>query len=265
MTAIQNVIDYVDSWRERNGVQEDIRLTEEQLQNFAKDIQTKIGELSFKSAASPNANIIPFSGMIGDTPAWKIAKDKAKNSAGKLIFIGDTEAGQLIYDGDFICAVIKALGEDEVLADRLFNGSRVKAENTTDNQRTGKNYVDEIIIKAKAAELADGIFMIVCHNNMYSHMEKEKFIDPKEIFPKETNDSINSWISRVNWLLNKNHFVGDAFVECAVARNKGESSAIERAEKAYQDLRSDFIKSNPGFSEDTYEHAIRLGAGKAVH
>ena len=82
-------------------------------------------------------------------------------------------------------------------------------------------------------------------------------------FLSESHELVQNWISRANRLLESNYDVGDALVTCA--NIKGDQDVKERGRNNYEDIRNCFIINNPGLSNETYEHAIRLGASKAVH
>ncbi|MEC1641053.1 calcium-binding protein, partial [Schinkia azotoformans] len=123
MATIQEVIDYVNSWRAQNGIADNIELTPQQELQFAKDLQTKIGDLSFK-APTDGATITPYNGSIGNEPAWRIAQATSQSSGGKLIYISDIEAGKLLNDLDFKEAVVRAVGENGALANNIINGTK---------------------------------------------------------------------------------------------------------------------------------------------
>lgn len=65
---------------------EGIDLTIEQLTKLAKDVQSKIGELSFKAPVE-GANIITYNGYMGDTAAWEFAKAASENSGGLFVIL----------------------------------------------------------------------------------------------------------------------------------------------------------------------------------
>jgi hypothetical protein len=113
-----------------------------------------------------------------------------------------------------------------------------------------KRYRDKTIEHATQIGLADGVFKIVCYNLEHSHRMPVMRIDPFEVFASEPRELISEWIARSEKLLTSNYPVGDALA------GKSED---------YEEIVNRYIKSNPGFSQNTYAHAIHLGASKAVY
>ncbi|WP_162551116.1 calcium-binding protein [Paenibacillus tepidiphilus] len=118
-----DIIDFVETWRSRNGIPENAVLTADQTRKLAMDVQGEVGKLSFK-VPTEGGNIIPYSGTIGDIPAYKIAEWAAKGSDGKLYFINDTQAGALLNNRGFMDALELAAG-DSAVSDALMNGKYV--------------------------------------------------------------------------------------------------------------------------------------------
>ena len=71
--SIQDIINYVNSWRDLNCIDENAELTLDQAEKFSQDLQFQVKELSF-NAPYEGATIIPQNGKIGNIPAWEIAK-----------------------------------------------------------------------------------------------------------------------------------------------------------------------------------------------
>lgn len=111
--------------------------------------------------------------------------------------------------------------------------------------------------------MADAIFYITLHNRRMGRNDAEFHIDPFELFPDEPREVIQAWISHARDLESGGYWVGDALVESV--NKRGDDEARERARQNYNNVRNNFINSNPGYSEKTYEHAIHLGASRAIH
>ncbi|MBS1174465.1 MAG: hypothetical protein H6R05_596 [Burkholderiaceae bacterium] len=130
------------------------------------------------------------------------------------------------------------------------NASKVKKSELKSPEEAEKWYRQKTIDDALALNLPDGVFRIVFYNSQYSHCAPDKQIDPYEVFSPSPRDEVENWIMRSKTLMSSNYEVGDALV--------GKSAN-------YEVIREHYISSNPGFSGDTYAHAIHLGASKAVH
>ena len=117
-------------------------------------------------------------------------------------------------------------------------------------EEAAKWYRVKTVAEAKAVALADGVYTIVFYNRQHSASEQQGPIDPFKVFESESRENVQDWINRTEKLLATNYAVGDAVV--------GKSHQ-------YESLRAEYIATNPGFSTATYEHAIYLGACKAVH
>lgn len=131
---LKGAVDFVKGWRAAEKIPGDDRLNNEQLAKFAQDLQKKVDEFSVKpervawgqyGAATPkqwdaDARPIPYSGKAGDEPGWKMAKAMSESSDGKVFYISDTPAGQLLNAGRFRDAVAAtAGGKDEKVGKEL--------------------------------------------------------------------------------------------------------------------------------------------------
>lgn len=135
----------------------------------------------------------------------------------------------------------------EILSSK--NASKVKKSELKSPDEAEKWYRQETINDALSLNLPDGVFRIVFYNTNFSRRAPDKEIDPYEVFFLSPRDEVENWIIRSKALMSSNYEVGDALV--------GKSSS-------YAVIREHYINSNPGFSQDTYAHAIHLGASKAV-
>ncbi len=110
-------------------------------------------------------------------------------------------------------------------------------------------YRDEQATSARAKGLPDGVFSIVTYNRVHltgwPRSPKPNAIDPFDVFSNEPREVVEVWIRRANKLLASNYPVGDALV--------GRYPSFAR-------LKEQFIAENPGFSSESYEYAIYLGA-----
>ena len=109
-------------------------------------------------------------------------------------------------------------------------------------------YRRKTVSDALSVNLADGVIIIVFYNYQFSRSDPERSIDPFEIFASVSRNEVQDWIDRSERLMSSNFAVGDAIVE-----KSGK----------YEEIRDNYIASNPGFSKRTYSHAIYLGASKA--
>lgn len=125
-----------------------------------------------------------------------------------------------------------------------------------------KSEKEKTIDRAKAVNLADGIYIVLKFNQKSSFNRKDK-IDIYEVFKDESKELVDSWIKKVDKLLRDNHDVGDKVVQRASLSNRGDRVSYEMAQKSYDEAYVNFIKSNPGFSEDIYSDAIDQGARDA--
>jgi hypothetical protein len=146
MTNINDVIDYVESWRANNGIAENIDLIEAQMEQFARDLQYKIDEFNFESP-KPGATVIAYNGgMYGtEIPAWQFADVASNSSNGTLVYISDFEAGKLLNNQDFKFAVQQAVGED--LAKNILHGTFDVDGNRTPYSVNGVLSLDDYVSK----------------------------------------------------------------------------------------------------------------------
>jgi hypothetical protein len=130
------------------------------------------------------------------------------------------------------------------------NASKVKKSELMSPEEAETWMRQKTIDDALALNLPDGVFSIVFYNSQYSNFAPDKQIDPYNVFSPSPHDEVEDWILRSKALMSSNYEVGDALV--------GKSAN-------YDEIREHYISRNPGFSGDTYEHAIYLGSSKAVH
>ncbi len=131
----QRIIDFVKQWRAQHGLNQDITLTQAQLELFVRDLQAQLKEVSVLPSDpaglrtfAPDAKPIPYTGKVGDLLSWQLAEAASKSSNGKLFFISDTDAGRLLNSENFMKAVATtaggandAFGKAEML--RIFEGT----------------------------------------------------------------------------------------------------------------------------------------------
>ena len=118
--TIQDITNYVNSWRSENGITGTDALTTEQATNFLSDLNIEIAKMSFEPPVE-GAKIIPYSGNIGDMQSWEIAKLATQGSGGEYCYISDLEPGQLLKNDDFMDAVGQAVGDPNI-AESMFEG-----------------------------------------------------------------------------------------------------------------------------------------------
>ncbi len=121
---IDEIIEYVKDWRDLNKIGEpDKPLSEGQLVDFARDLREQIKQVSVEPQSSisgkqwaADARPIPYSGDVGDMPAWKLAKAFSENGDGKIFYISDTPGGELLNSSEFANALqVTTGGADEDL------------------------------------------------------------------------------------------------------------------------------------------------------
>ena len=104
---------------------------------------------------------------------------------------------------------------------------------------------------ARIRGLPDGVFSIVAYNEGLGGRTSgpgQIAIDPYSVFSDEPRETVEMWVQRSNRLLTSNYSVGNALV----CRHPD-----------YARLKGRFVAENPGFSQDTYDHAIHSGAAGA--
>lgn len=108
------------------------------------------------------------------------------------------------------------------------------------------------ISRALAGKVADGVFLVVAYNRVHftgwPKTPRMNALDPYEVYPDIPREVVGAWIVRAQKLLSSNYAVGDAVVG---------------RDPSYGTLKAQFIAANPGFSEDSYDYAIHLGASAA--
>lgn len=118
------IIKYIESWRETNFIDGDNALTDDQLAKFTKDIESEMIELKidFKGPVD-GANVTPYNGPVGNTYAYIIAEGLSKTTDGKVCYISDTEAGQLLNNEKFMEEVQRVAGSEDLMW-RILNGTK---------------------------------------------------------------------------------------------------------------------------------------------
>lgn len=107
------IINYVNNWRTANGITGSSSLTDVQLRSFVGDLQSQVQQFAVRpsdASWATDARPIAYSGMLGDTPSFQLAKAISEASGGKLFFISDTPAGELLNSTGLEDAVAKAVG-----------------------------------------------------------------------------------------------------------------------------------------------------------
>ena len=106
---IRELIKWLEGWRESHDIYDNEVLSEEMLELFVSELQTKIIKEIRNFGASiegyENATLILYSGVYHED-----VKAFCKASNGKFYMISQTEA-DAIWDMDFREAVAKAIGE----------------------------------------------------------------------------------------------------------------------------------------------------------
>jgi hypothetical protein len=115
--SVEDVVESVESWRERNGLS-GVELSTENVVRFAQDLQKQMGRLSF--ATPPGTTLIAFAGKAAGVPAYKVVDSLARGSGGKYASVMDTEGGKALYT--IYHSVREAVGP--MVADQLINGGR---------------------------------------------------------------------------------------------------------------------------------------------
>ena len=79
-TLINAKVEFVNNWREVNHIDPNVALNNEQITQFAKDLQTQLADVSVRTEAkngltfAHDANPIPYSGKVGDAQGFKLAQ-----------------------------------------------------------------------------------------------------------------------------------------------------------------------------------------------
>ncbi|MBK1812114.1 hypothetical protein JHL18_15940 [Clostridium sp. YIM B02505] len=147
---------------------------------------------------------------------------------------------------------------DESLKKHLLsqiNTDSLNIKGNTEKQKYRRNRREQVIEAAKLLDLADGIFKIYSFNKKLWSGDEPK-IDIYEVFCNEPKELIDHWIKRIEKLFRENFRVGDKLLTISSGTDKKDS--YDKT-KEYDKVYSDFINSNPGFSDGTYADAVSLG------
>lgn len=104
MSLLNSLIDYVESWRSKYGITGSSPLTGHNLAQFAKDLQTTIAS---KVSFGGEGTLVLHSGVDHNT-----IENYCSNSSGQYYMIGQTEAGDVLWNAYFRGKVTDALFRD---------------------------------------------------------------------------------------------------------------------------------------------------------
>lgn len=138
---LRQLLDEVNGWRARQGIQDRKPLNEKQIEQFCADLHRQVDKFSvrpervswgkYEEATPPSwkedSRVISYSGKIGDVDAWRYARAMSEGGKGDVHYISDTPAGQLLNSEKLRVAVQKAVGGfdgkfGEQWQGRIFNG-----------------------------------------------------------------------------------------------------------------------------------------------
>lgn len=88
---IKAILTFVEDWRNKQGLPDDIKLTDSQIAKFVMDLHEEVSKMNF---SIPNgATIIAYSGDSNSTRTWQIAKGVSEKAGNNAIYISDLPAG----------------------------------------------------------------------------------------------------------------------------------------------------------------------------
>jgi hypothetical protein len=102
--------------------------------------------------------------------------------------------------------------------------------------------------KALSSSLPDAVFEVVRHNDWAAGFDAAYRIPLEEIQVKGSPAELEEWRRKSLRLRNNAYAVGDAAL---------------RHDGSYDKVRAQFLSMNPGFSDGSYESAIRFGYQQA--
>lgn len=176
------LVEFVEQWRKDKTIDGDAPLSHDHLVAFAADFKEKAELFSVAperiaggtySPETPqkwdaDAMVIPYAGSAGGVACWKHAKAMSENGDGKVCYISDTPAGQLLASTKLTDAIADALGGSNEklggeLARTLFDGS------VESGVRSTKSFgdvtaINDVVSEKLMREMAYGDVRTITHN-----------------------------------------------------------------------------------------------------
>ena len=183
-TDFKGLMDFVESWRARNGISGNNPLTKAQTEKFAADVASQVEKFSVKpervtwakyppgtpTSWSANARGIFYQGALGGTGIWQYARGASQGAHGELFYISDTPAGQLLNSSELKKAMGKQIGgtgsvDNEAygkkVTDLIFDGQFDDNYNRTSRYGVGDQLaLNDVVSRKLAITHANGDVLI---------------------------------------------------------------------------------------------------------
>jgi hypothetical protein len=197
MIPQQQVIEFVENWRAAKDIDASAVLSEAQIEQFAADLQQQVSNLNFESP-KPGASMIAYNGSNYGTgvPAWELARAASENSNGRLVYISDFEAGQLLNDDDFKAAVQDTLGGNEELRKQVLHGTYDAVGNRTPYGAGGILSLDDYVSKRIMMEAEGNVVTLTTKIKDYSVFTQTEL---------QTDKCKLGWLLFAGFIASKNH------------------------------------------------------------
>lgn len=69
--GVNDILDFIQSWRGNNGLADDIKLSENQIEQFVMELHNQIEQMDF--SVKEGTTIVGYSGVSNGKAAWEIA------------------------------------------------------------------------------------------------------------------------------------------------------------------------------------------------
>ncbi|HAU84669.1 MAG TPA: hypothetical protein DCW90_03930, partial [Lachnospiraceae bacterium] len=177
-TGIEEILDWLDSYRSKNGIAGAGQMTDSQLNKFIGELQEKIGELDFKGKAG--TELIPYSGCYDYTPAYQIAD--AMTKGGGYSYISNYEAGQLLNNGDFQKGLQNVVGGADAgkISDTIINGKNW-GKTSYGNYLSLNDFVSEKVMLGATSGNVDPLLFNTDTGKVFFRTELDAILENKNI------------------------------------------------------------------------------------
>lgn len=112
---------------------------------------------------------------------------------------------------------------------------------------------EKLIKEVANMNVLDGIFSLYYFNTHRNHFgppsERAQDIDIKEVYSHLSVDQVDEAILKVKKLIAPSYVLGDA--------------SLSRDKNRFNELHEQWLKDNPGFSEDSYRKVVMKGCFEA--
>lgn len=119
---IEEIFEFIESWRDSNHYDVDEVLSENQIAKFIGELHKQISMMDF--SLPEETTILGYTGQSNDTPVWKIMKQISGNLGDKAVYISDLPAGKLISseNSERLAAAINNITLDDAATSMIMSG-----------------------------------------------------------------------------------------------------------------------------------------------